>query len=171
MEVLTSILHKVTGSQSPIRWDEHNLTLIGSGSSGPVYLAKDQSGFPIAVKKAHIRELDEVKLLSKLSHKNIVTKEETSYILLEYVHGESISSQLMKRPFSENKIRTYTQQLLSGLQYLHQKEIKHGDIKGANILIDADGCIKLADFGLSKQGAQLWMAPEVLDKDLHNSRT
>ncbi|KAL6128791.1 hypothetical protein ACLB2K_072145 [Fragaria x ananassa] len=141
MNVLTSILHKVTGSQSPIRWDEHNLTLIGSGSSGPVYLAKDQSGFPIAVKKAHIRELDEVKLLSKLSHKNIV------------------------------KISSYTQQLLSGLQYLHQKEIKHGDIKGANILIDADGCIKLADFGVSKQGAQLWMAPEVLDKDLHNSRT
>ncbi|KAM5555121.1 hypothetical protein ABKV19_023157 [Rosa sericea] len=71
----------------------------------------------------------------------------------------------------EQKIRTYTQQLLLGLQYLHQKEITHGDIKGANILIDADGCIKLADFGLSKQGAQLWMAPEVLlQKDLHNCR-
>ncbi|PRQ57809.1 putative mitogen-activated protein kinase kinase kinase STE-STE11 family [Rosa chinensis] len=96
MKAVTSILHKVTGSQSPIRWDEHDLTLIGSGSSGRVFLGKDQSRSPIAVKEAHIRELDEVKLLQKLSHKNIVkylreeTKEETSYILLEYVPGGSI---------------------------------------------------------------------------------
>ena len=70
----------------------------------------------------------------------------------------------------------YTQQILDGLHYLHSYRIVHRDIKGANILIDSTGVIKLADFGASKQVADLmyrgnghvslrgtpfWMAPEV----------
>ena len=71
---------------------------------------------------------------------------------------------------------SYTQQILEGLHYLHSYRIVHRDIKGANILIDSTGVIKLADFGASKQVADLvyrgnghvslrgtpfWMAPEV----------
>lgn len=49
---ISSIFHKVSGSQSPIQWDEQDLNLIGSGSSGHVYLGKDlDSGKPIAVKE------------------------------------------------------------------------------------------------------------------------
>lgn len=49
---ISSIFRKVSGSQSPIQWDEQDLNLIGSGSSGHVYLGKDlDSGKPIAVKE------------------------------------------------------------------------------------------------------------------------
>nr|POF26896.1 mitogen-activated protein kinase kinase kinase npk1 [Quercus suber] len=140
--------------------------------------------------QAHIRELEEeVKLLKNLSHPNIVRylgtvrEEETLNILLEFVPGGSISSLLGKfGSFPEAVIRTYTKQLLLGLEYLHRNGIMHRDIKGANILVDNKGCIKLADFGASKQvvelatvsgaksmkGTPYWMAPEVILQTGHS---
>ncbi|KAK8508913.1 hypothetical protein V6N12_035014 [Hibiscus sabdariffa] len=139
---------------------------------------------------AHIRELEEeVKLLKNLSHPNIVRylgivrEEETLNILLEFVPGGSISSLLGKfGPFPEAVIRKYTKQLLLGLEYLHNNGIMHRDIKGANILVDNKGNIKLADFGASKQvvelatvtgaksmkGTPYWMAPEVILQTGHS---
>ncbi|KAL5537328.1 hypothetical protein UlMin_046114, partial [Ulmus minor] len=185
-------------SVPPIRWQKGDL--IGCGAFGSVYLSMNlDSGELIAVKQvltaattaskkkkaqAHIKELEEeVKLLKNLNHPNIVgylgtlRDEETVNILLEYVPGGSISSLLGKfGAFTEAVIRTYTKQLLLGLEYLHRNGIMHRDIKGANILVDAKGCIKLADFGASKQvvelatmtgaksmrGTPYWMAPEVI---------
>ncbi|KAK8576387.1 hypothetical protein V6N13_090860 [Hibiscus sabdariffa] len=140
--------------------------------------------------QAHIRELEEeVKLLKNLSHPNIVRylgivrEEETLNILLEFVPGGSISSLLGKfGPFPEAVIRKYTKQLLLGLEYLHNNGIMHRDIKGANILVDNKGNIKLADFGASKQvvelatvtgaksmkGTPYWMAPEVILQTGHS---
>ncbi|KAL7210242.1 hypothetical protein ACSBR1_031748 [Camellia fascicularis] len=134
--------------------------------------------------QAYIRELEEeVNLLENLSHPNIVgylgtTRDEASLnILLEIVPGGSISSLLGKfGSFSESVIRMYTKQLLLGVEYLHRNGIMHRDIKGANILVDNKGCIKLADFGASKKvvelatmtgaksmkGTSYWMAPEVI---------
>nr|CAD1826605.1 unnamed protein product [Ananas comosus var. bracteatus] len=132
---------------------------------------------------------EEVKLLKNLSHPNIVRylgtarEEETLNILLEFVPGGSISSLLGKfGSFPEAVIRMYTKQLLQGLEYLHRNGIIHRDIKGANILVDNKGCIKLADFGASKQVAKLatmtaaksmkgtpyWMAPEVIVQSGHS---
>uniref|UniRef100_J3MX51 mitogen-activated protein kinase kinase kinase n=2 Tax=Oryza brachyantha TaxID=4533 RepID=J3MX51_ORYBR len=140
--------------------------------------------------QAHIRELEEeVKLLKNLSHPNIVRylgtvrEEDTVNILLEFVPGGSIQSLLGKLgSFPEAVIRKYTKQILQGLEYLHNNAIIHRDIKGANILVDNKGCIKLADFGASKQVAKLatvtaaktmkgtphWMAPEVIVGSGHN---
>ncbi|KAJ0726168.1 putative mitogen-activated protein kinase kinase kinase STE-STE11 family [Helianthus annuus] len=53
----------------------------------------------------------------------------------------------------------YTKQLLLGRDYLHKNGIMHRDIKGANILVDNKGCIKLADFGASKQVVELVSPP------------
>ena len=93
-----------------------------------------------------------------LNHENIVQYKGTSFeenhlnIFLEYVPGGSISSLLAKfGGFSESVIKVYTRQILSGLEYLHRHHIIHRDIKGANILVDNNGIIKLADFGASKK--------------------
>lgn len=48
-------------------------------------------------------------------------------------------------------IRVYTKQLLLGLNYLHHNRIMHRDIKGANVLVDPAGTVRLADFGASKK--------------------
>ncbi|XP_051205054.1 mitogen-activated protein kinase kinase kinase NPK1 [Lolium perenne] len=179
----------------PIRWRKGDL--IGSGAFGQVYLGMDlDSGELLAVKQvligtsiatrdkaqANIRELeDEVKLLKNLSHPNIVRyigtvrEEDSLNILLEFVPGGSIQSLLGRLgAFPEAVIRKYTKQILHGLEYLHSNGIIHRDIKGANILVDNKGCIKLADFGASKQveklataaktmkGTPYWMAPEVI---------
>ncbi|KAH9689224.1 mitogen-activated protein kinase kinase kinase 2 [Citrus sinensis] len=184
----------------PIRWRKGEL--IGCGAFGRVYMGMNlDSGELLAVliaanfaskEKAqdHIKELEEeVKLLKDLSHPNIVRylgtvrEEESLNILLEFVPGGSISSLLGKfGPFPEAVMRTYTKQLLLGLEYLHNHGIMHRDIKGANILVDNKGCIKLADFGASKQVAELatisgaksmkgtpyWMAPEVIRQTGHS---
>ncbi|XP_064939594.1 mitogen-activated protein kinase kinase kinase NPK1-like [Musa acuminata AAA Group] len=187
----------------PIRWRKGEL--IGCGAFGHVYMGMNiDSGELLAVKQvlmgtsgaskekaqAHIKELEEeVNLLRNLSHPNIVRylgtarEDETLNILLEFVPGGSISSLLGKfGSFPEAVIRMYTKQLLQGLEYLHQNGIIHRDIKGANILVDNKGCIKLADFGASKQVAKLatmnaaksmkgtpyWMAPEVILQTGHS---
>ncbi|GAB2266545.1 Mitogen-activated protein kinase kinase kinase npk1 [Dionaea muscipula] len=156
----------------PIRWRKGDL--IGCGAFGRVYMGMNlDSGELLAVKQvsiatncvskeqtqAHVRELEEeVKLLKNLSHPNIVRylgtarEEEALNILLEFVPGGSISSLLGNfGSFPESVIRMYTKQLLLGLEYLHKNGIMHRDIKGANILVDNKGCIKLADFGASKK--------------------
>ncbi|KAK7269332.1 hypothetical protein RIF29_22057 [Crotalaria pallida] len=186
-----------------IRWRKGQL--IGCGAFGQVYMGMNlDSGELLAVKQvliasnsafkdkaqAHIKELEEeVKLLKDLSHPNIVRylgtvrEEDTINIFLEFVSGGSISSLLGKfGAFPEAVIRTYTKQLLLGLEYLHKNGIMHRDIKGANILVDNKGCIKLADFGASKQvvelatisgaksmkGTPYWMAPEVILQTGHD---
>ncbi|KAJ8766274.1 hypothetical protein K2173_022333 [Erythroxylum novogranatense] len=186
-----------------IRWRKGEL--IGSGAFGRVYMGMNlDSGELLAVKQvliaansaskektqAHIRELEEeVKLLKNLSHPNIVRylgtvrEDDSLNILLEFVPGGSISSLLGKfGSFPESVIRMYTKQLLLGLEYLHKYGIMHRDIKGANILVDNKGCIKLADFGASKKvvelatingaksmkGTPYWMAPEVILQTGHS---
>ncbi|KAG2727463.1 hypothetical protein I3760_01G158700 [Carya illinoinensis] len=170
----------------PIRWRKGEL--IGCGAFGRVYMGMNlNSGELLA---AHIRGLEEeVKLLKNLSHPNIVRylgtarEEDSLNILLEFIPGGSISSLLGKfGSFPESVIRMYTKQLLLGLEYLHKNGIMHRDIKGANILVDNKGCIKLADFGASKKvvelatingaksmkGTPYWMAPEVILQTGHS---
>jgi serine/threonine protein kinase len=51
--------------------------------------------------------------------------------------------------FPENLVAVYISQVLEGLVYLHDQGVIHRDIKGANILTNKDGCVKLADFGVA----------------------
>ncbi|WOL01554.1 mitogen-activated protein kinase kinase kinase YODA-like isoform X2 [Canna indica] len=167
--------------------------LIGRGTFGHVYLGfHSESGQMCAIKevkdisddansKECLRQLSqEIALLSHLSHPNIVQYygselvEDTLSVYLEYVSGGSIHKLLQEYgPFSEHLIRNYTAQILSGLSYLHERNTVHRDIKGANILVDPNGEIKLADFGMAKhissyssirsfKGSPYWMAPEII---------
>ncbi|KZV07079.1 mitogen-activated protein kinase kinase kinase YODA-like [Dorcoceras hygrometricum] len=63
----------------------------------------------------------------------------------------------------ESAIRSYTKQILAGLAYLHDKNTVHRNIRGANILVDSNGCLKLVEFGMATPGSQvIFCAQEVL---------
>ncbi|GFY91283.1 mitogen-activated protein kinase kinase kinase 3 [Actinidia rufa] len=159
--------------------------LLGRGTFGHVYLGfNSESGQMCAIKevreiaddqtsKESLKQLNqEIALLSQLSHPNI--GEEKLSVYLEYVSGGSIHKLLQEYgAFREPVIQNYTRQILSGLAYLHGRSTVHRDIKGANILVDPNGEIKLADFGMAKhiaacssmlsfKGSPYWMAPEVV---------
>jgi mitogen-activated protein kinase kinase kinase len=128
--------------------------------------------------------MGEISLLKQLSHPNIVRYlgsekiGECYFIYLEYMSGGSIASLLKKHgAFAEQIVKNYVRQILTGLYYLHKHKVIHRDIKGANLLVDSDGVVKLADFGCSKRlersqsqedmltslkGSVPWMAPEVI---------
>ncbi|KFM26890.1 Mitogen-activated protein kinase kinase kinase 2 [Auxenochlorella protothecoides] len=138
----------------------------------------------------HVTALEaEVRLLQQLDHPNIVrylsteTTNDALHIFLEFVPGGSIASLLAKfGHFRETVVKVYTRQILLGLEYLHAHGIIHRDIKGANILVDNTGLVKLADFGASKKiedlvtidsgfksmkGTPYWMAPEIIKQSGH----
>ncbi|KAL6633819.1 hypothetical protein ACP70R_026490 [Stipagrostis hirtigluma subsp. patula] len=173
------------------RWKKGKL--IGRGTFGHVYVGfNSDKGEMCAMKevtlfsddpksKESARQLgQEISLLSRLQHPNIVryygseTVDDKLYIYLEYVSGGSIHKLLQEYgQFGEQAIRNYTKQILLGLAYLHAKNTVHRDIKGANILVDPNGRVKLADFGMAKhingqqcpfsfKGSPYWMAPEVI---------
>ncbi|KAI4317105.1 hypothetical protein L6164_025009 [Bauhinia variegata] len=167
--------------------------LLGRGTFGHVYLGfNSESGQMCAIKEVRVVSDDqtskeclkqlnqEINLLKQLSDPNIVQYygselgEETLSVYLEYVSGGSIHKLLQEYgAFKEPVIQNYTRQIVSGLAYLHERNTVHRDIKGANILVDPNGEIKLADFGMAKhinsstsmlsfKGSPYWMAPEVV---------
>ncbi|OCH94960.1 Pkinase-domain-containing protein [Obba rivulosa] len=197
------------GTERTIKWIKG--ALIGAGSFGKVYLGMDAAtGLLLAVKqvdlptgsapneerkKAMLSALErEIELLKDLHHENIVQyhssciDEDHLNIFLEYVPGGSVSTVLRNYgAFEEPLVRNWVRQILQGLNYLHERDIIHRDIKGANILVDNKGGIKISDFGISKkvednllpghrahrpslQGSVFWMAPEVVKQTAYTRK-
>ena len=127
-------------------------------------------------------EKNELEVLSRLSHPNIVcligvVPEELDFMLiLELCEGGSLRSYLdqnEKRPLSEELFKSWSKQAAKAIQYLNHMKIVHKDIKCDNYLITKDKILKLADFGLAKEieqtlsnatqtGTWPYMAPELL---------
>ncbi|KAL6909511.1 hypothetical protein ACP4OV_001792 [Aristida adscensionis] len=166
--------------------------LLGSGSFGMVYEGISDEGAFFAVKEVSLLDQgsnaqqsilaleQEIALLSQFEHENIVQyygtdKEESKlYIFIELVTQGSLSSLYHKYKLRDSQVSAYTRQILNGLVYLHERNVVHRDIKCANILVHANGSVKLADFGLAKEmskinmlrsckGSVYWMAPEVVN--------
>ncbi|KAK7351146.1 hypothetical protein VNO77_10376 [Canavalia gladiata] len=163
---------------------------LGGGSFGSVYEGISDDGFFFAVKevslldqgnqgKQSVYQLEqEIALLSQFEHENIVQyygtemDESKLYIFLEFVTKGSLRSLYQRYTLRDSQVSSYTRQILHGLKYLHDRNVVHRDIKCANILVDASGSVKLADFGLAKatkmndvksfKGTAFWMAPEVV---------
>ncbi|CAA7057735.1 unnamed protein product [Microthlaspi erraticum] len=124
-----------------------------------------------------IQQLErEIALLSQLQHQNIVRYRGTAkdgsnlYIFLELVTQGSLLKLYQRYQLRDSVVSLYTRQILDGLKYLHDNGCIHRDIKCANILMDASGVVKLADFGLAKLSnmndvkiCSMWMAPEVIN--------
>ncbi|XP_018731980.1 mitogen-activated protein kinase kinase kinase 1 isoform X2 [Eucalyptus grandis] len=165
--------------------------LLGRGSFGSVYEGIADDGFFIAIKEVSLldqgdrgRQIilyleQEIALLSQFEHENIVrflgtAKDDSNlYIFLELMTKGSLANLYQTYHFRDSQVSSYTRQILNGLKYLHDRNVVHRDIKCANILVHANGTVKLADFGLAKattlndvkscKGTAFWMAPEVVN--------
>ncbi|KAK4384969.1 Mitogen-activated protein kinase kinase kinase YODA [Sesamum angolense] len=110
----------------------------------------------LASEKGEMCAMKEVKLssddaMSKQRAMVLEIVDDNFYIYSEYVSGGSISRILQEYgKLGESAICSYTHQILSGLAYLHSRSISHRDIKAATILVDPNGRIKLASFGIEK---------------------
>ena len=111
-------------------------------------------------------------------------KTNTIWLILEYCSsGSAIDLMLsMDRTFSEVEVATIMEMILKGLILMHNENLIHRDIKGANILISEDGYAKLGDFGvgatlndekyrLSKKGSPYWMSPQVASSIKYDFKT
>nr|CCA19655.1 mitogenactivated protein kinase kinase kinase putati [Albugo laibachii Nc14]CCA23087.1 mitogenactivated protein kinase kinase kinase putati [Albugo laibachii Nc14] len=166
---------------------------IGQGAQGSVYRCVDiKSGREVAVKiidtlgtsPSQIENIkEEVKIIKQLRHSCLVQyhkikqekKKKQLRIYMEYGAGGALSCKIRRDgPILLPTLRTFTRQILRGLQFLHRNGIAHRDVKCANIFLSRD-CqnIKLGDFGAYKvfgsaslvgglKGTPHWMAPEVI---------
>ncbi|KAI8477840.1 Mitogen-activated protein kinase kinase kinase 2 [Branchiostoma belcheri] len=186
----SSCSYEYSSPRAPTNWRQGKL--LGQGAFGQVYLCYDaDTGRELALKQVHldpknveaskqeVKALEcEIQLLKNLQHERIVQyygciqDENRLCIFMEYMPGIRQYGAL-----TENVTRKYTRQILEGILYLHSNMIVHRDIKGANILRDSSGNVKLGDFGASKRiqticsatgmrtvtGTPYWMSPEVIN--------
>ncbi len=144
---------------------------LGTGGMANVYLAEDQElGRRVAIKILDDRHAGddqfverfrrEAKNAAGLSHPNIVSiydrgeAEGTYYIAMEYLDGRSLKELIVSRgPAPVNVAVDYTRQILGALRFAHRHGIVHRDIKPHNVLVDAEGRLKVTDFGIARAGA------------------
>ncbi|KAK0576220.1 hypothetical protein LWI29_013850 [Acer saccharum] len=144
------------------------LDKVGQGTYSNVYKARDRdTGKIVALKKVKFDTSEpesvkfmarEIMMLQKLDHPNVVKLEGLAtsrmqyslYLVFEFMQSDL--SRIITRPegrLTEPQVKCYMHQLLSGLQHCHDRGILHRDIKGSNLLIDKNGMLKIADFGLA----------------------
>ncbi|KAK9016720.1 hypothetical protein V6N11_079214 [Hibiscus sabdariffa] len=144
------------------------LDKIGQGTYSNVYRARDlDQKKVVALKKVRFDNLEpesvrfmarEIHILRRLDHQNVIKLEGlvtsrmscSLYLVFEYMEHDLAG--LASHPglkFSESQVKCYVQQLLCGLDHCHSRGVLHRDIKGSNLLIDNNGILKIADFGLA----------------------
>ncbi|CAC5383788.1 MARK [Mytilus coruscus] len=141
---------------------------IGKGNFAKVKLAKHvPTGREVAIKIIDKTQLNpsslqklfrEVRIMKMLDHPNIVKlfeviqTEKTLYLVMEYASGGEVFDYLVAHGrMKEKEARSKFRQIVSAVQYCHQKHIVHRDLKAENLLLDGDMNIKIADFGFSNE--------------------
>lgn len=173
---------------------------IGRGGMGIVYEARDQHlERTVAIKvlnseyaadvAARARFLREARAASKLDHPNICTvhelgqAEKSLYIVMVRYQGETLEKRLERGPVPVDDALQILEQLARGLACAHDAGIVHRDVKPANVFINAQGEVKILDFGIAKMidevaltrtaslpGTLVYMAPEQLQGEVVDAR-
>ncbi|KAF0932144.1 hypothetical protein E2562_008675 [Oryza meyeriana var. granulata] len=166
---LTSVAGEVVQGWLPRRADTfERLDKIGQGTYSNVYKARDlESGKIVALKRVRFVNMDpesvrfmarEIHVLRRLDHPNVVRLQgivtsrlsHSLYLVFEYMDHDLAG--LAATPglrFTEPQVKCFMAQILAGLRHCHDRGVLHRDIKGANLLIDGAGVLKIADFGLA----------------------
>jgi serine/threonine protein kinase len=148
--------------------------LLGAGGMGKVYLCEDERrGGVVAVKCAggrrheatHVRLRSEAKVLARLEHPNIVRLLDSGeydgrpFLVLEHVEGTTLREWLKIQRTTRDVLMVFVH-LGAALAAVHDSGFVHRDVKPDNVLIGADGLVKLADFGLARRIDEHSGAPE-----------
>ncbi len=141
--------------------------LIGRGAMGAVYRARQRSLGRTVALKVLARELwvregfterfeREARALAALQHPGIVSVHDAGvagpfpYLVMEYVDGASLREVLRDGALAADEVLGLVTQLCAALDYAHARGVVHRDIKPENVLLDREGRLKIADFGLAK---------------------
>ncbi|KAL2489477.1 ACT-like protein tyrosine kinase family protein [Forsythia ovata] len=170
---------------------------IAAGSCGDLYRGV-YLGQNVAVKVLRSEHLNdpledefakEVSILREVQHGNVVrfigacTKLPHLCIVTEYMPGGSLYEYLHKNHviLKLSQLLKFAIDVCKGMEYLHQKNVIHRDLKTANLLMDAHGVVKVADFGVARfqnnggvmtaeTGTYRWMAPEVINHEAYDQK-
>jgi len=171
-----------------IRIDQYRIVgHLGRGGAGDVYLAEDtvlsrQVALKLLRPSASGSDLGaEARAAAAINHPNVVTVygvgefDDTPYLAMEYVPGPTLKELQTQGPLPEHQVRRIVGDIASALAALHARDLVHGDLTPANVLLGSDGRARVTDFGLSKRissetlrgnaapwsGTPPYMAPEV----------
>ena len=166
---------------------------LGQGTNGSVYRVtwhRQDGDIQAALKKPNDVDRNEIDTLMALKHKHIigyygvVIQEPSFMIVMEYAHGGSLDRYLGKHKGSSlplDQIIKWSLHLAHAVQYLHDKDYVHRDIKAGNCLISQDDELKLCDFhdarvlkntvSTAERGSYPWMAPEVMRDQIYSKKS
>ncbi|TWW61417.1 Serine/threonine-protein kinase 4 [Takifugu flavidus] len=170
------------------------LEKLGEGSYGCVFKANyKETGEIVAIKEVPVESdlqeiIKEISIMQQCNSPHVVRyygsyfKDSNLLIVMEYCGAGSVADiiRIRNKTLAEEEIATILQSTLKGLEYLHFMRKIHRDIKAGNILLNAEGQAKLADFGVAGQltdtmakrntviGTPFWMAPEIIQENGYN---
>lgn len=170
---------------------------VGQGASGSVYVAKTlSSGAKVAIKQMDLKVqprkeliVNEILVMKESQHPNIVNfldafivRDDELWVVMEFMEGGALTDVIDNNTMEEDQIASICFESCKGLQHLHNQSIIHRDIKSDNVLLDAQGHVKITDFGFcakltdqkSKRatmvGTPYWMAPEVVKQKEYGAK-